>query len=382
MGYLHVEIESSQTPKYKGAPCGDMFEVHRMAGSTLIILSDGLGSGIKANIAATMCIARLKELIRSGVTLRKAFAAVVDTMNHAARNDLPYAVFTVARILTQGQAVILNYEMPPAVYISNRSSEVLPRRTYTVEGSVVGESTCELNPREALLLVSDGVTQAGLGITHDLGWGIDNVNKFINSELENHRSVQDIPYSVHAKAMQYNRNYPGDDTTAVLAYSRLGSSVNILSGTPKNKETDEKIVNFFLARQGIKIICGGSTANVVSRITGKSLVIDESSATNITPPSFSMNGIDLVTEGAMTLNQLYNVIDEPRGEMDEDNPVTKLYDLIMLADRVNFYVGTNVNPASMNIKTTQLGIISREKIIPLLAGKLEKHGKFVNIKKF
>lgn len=102
MGYVHCEIDTHQVPKRAAAACGDVVAWDRTASATTVICADGLGSGIKANLAAQMCTARLHELLRQGRSLREAFASVAETMNRARGTDLPYAAFTVARVLNDG----------------------------------------------------------------------------------------------------------------------------------------------------------------------------------------------------------------------------------------------------------------------------------------
>jgi precorrin-3B methylase len=140
---------------------------------------------------------------------------------------------------------------------------------------------------------------------------------------------------------------------------------------------DRKTVNRFMSHEGIKIVAGATTAKIVASALGKQLEIDTIQLdSDLTPPTSAIEGIDLVTEGALTLNQLYNVLDADRDDMIEENPVTEIYDYIMYADRVIFYMGRAVNKAH-DISFMQLGMLSRENIVPLLADKLRKKGKLV-----
>jgi hypothetical protein len=130
--------------------------------------------------------------------------------------------------------------------------------------------------------------------------------------------------------------------------------------------------------KGIKIVCGATTARIVGDELGKNVMLDDDEDNDgITPPKSTLEGIDLVTEGLVTLNQLYNVLDENRDEMRDDNPVTQLYDYLILADRVNFFVGTAFNPANVSMSYKQRGLIPRKKVIGLIAEKLREMGKMI-----
>lgn len=377
MGYVHIEIDTFQASKKEGAPCGDVVHFERSPGATTIIVSDGLGHGIKANIAATMCVARLSELLKCGFSMRQAFTSLVKTMNLAAKENLPYAVFTVARILNDGVTTILSYQMPPPMLISKRFATALNQRTFTVEKSVIGEANCYLNDGEAIVIVSDGITQAGLGKGMKYGWEIDGVCKYVNSRLVAGSSMREIPEEVFKKSFEICKGNNDDDSTVVLAYTRIGQIVNVLSGPPIKKDHDKEVVDNFIKQHGTKIVCGGTTASIVSKHTGKNLIVDNTFANHFTPPSYKIDDIDLVTEGAVTLNQFYNIIDEDRVEMDDDNPATKLYDYMLNADRINFFVGANINPATHDIRFIQQGLVARHKIIPVIAAKLRELGKLV-----
>jgi hypothetical protein len=131
--------------------------------------------------------------------------------------------------------------------------------------------------------------------------------------------------------------------------------------------------------QGKKIICGGTTANVVAKVLNKKMDIDTNTIHSFTPPQYYINGIDLATEGAVTLNQLYNLIDEKRIYMDDFSPVTLLYDELMTADKIVFYLGGNNPISEASLDFIQRGIKPRKHIIPLLADKLKEFGKLVII---
>ncbi len=380
MNYVHVDIEVSQSSKRDKQPCGDVVKYFRTPNCTTIIISDGMGSGIKANIAATMCIARLEELVKSGFTLRQAFSNLVKTMEEARNNELPYAVFTIARILSDGLVTVLTYEMPPVFTLSKHHSMVLENRSMMIEKGVVKESDFKIQPGDALVFLSDGIEQAGLGKGYIHGWGDEGIQRFIDDQLQNGAIYREIPELLRREAINKWKGRQEDDCTVVAAYFRPGKTINIFTGPPTNSDNDSKIVEEFFASPGLKIVCGATTAKIVARETGAELEMEENYTSNITPVNYYLDGTDLVTEGAVTLNQVYNVWDEDTSTLDKDNPVTDLYSLLSVVDRVNFFVGMAQNPANSDISFAQMGILNRSKIVKLLAEKLENDGKLVVIK--
>lgn len=156
MEYLHVEIVSASNAKKPDAVSGDAFLSFRTPGATVIILADGIGSGVKANIYANMVISRIERLLNDGFSLRRAFSSLVKTMHEARGTEMPYAVFTVVRILNNGESTVLTYEMPESLFVGRHSTSVLKRRNFPLGNDVISETNLFLEPGEGLLLYSDG----------------------------------------------------------------------------------------------------------------------------------------------------------------------------------------------------------------------------------
>lgn len=378
-GYVHVEIESMQASKKAGAPCGDVLAYDRTPSSTTLVVSDGLGSGIKAHIAAQMCVSRLLESFKEGCSMRKAFSNVVNTMNEAKEKDLPYAVFTVVRILSDGVATILSYEMPAPILVTNKYAQVLKQRVVTLDNSIIGEANCHVEPGEGILVVSDGVSQAGLGKGFANGWTVDGVGQYINDCLSSGAPMKAVPKCVLSQARKMWGSSSGDDITAVLARCRWGKTVNILTGPPANRTKDVPTVKDFLLRDGKKIVSGGTTSKIVADVLGTEVSVEYDPYSTMTPAKYDITGVDLVTEGAITLNQVYNIFDEDPDAFDEVNGVTQLHEELLTADRVNIIMGQAINPANKDISFRQKGILTRQLIIPLIADKLRAAGKLVTI---
>ena len=379
MGYIHLEIESVQTPKKNGSACGDAWRAIRKPDATTIIVADGIGSGIKANIYANMIISRFINLIDRGFSLRRAFSSIVHTMHDARGTDAPYAVFTVARILKNGEATILGYEMPEAIFIGRHSSSVVKPRNITLGHEIISETNLFLEPGEGIMMFSDGISQAGTGMGFKFGWESSGVSRFINDCQSRAINNSLLAQMVHAQAREHWRDARGDDCTVVSAFCREGKVVNIMTGPPINKADDDKVTGKFLSRTGIKIVCGATTSQVVARKLGKEVQINKAEYSMIAPPGYSIEGVDIVTEGAITLNQVYNIFEADSKRYEPDTSVTLLCDALKEADKVSFIVGRAENLGHKDIAFTQRGILPRQTIVKLLIEKLDAAGKLVEI---
>jgi hypothetical protein len=379
MGYIHLEVINEQISKKAEQPSGDVIETERDNNSIIHILCDGAGSGIKANITATMYVARMKELIKCGFSVRQAFANTVQSMEETRKKNMPCAFFTVVRVLNEGAASILTYDMPDALFVAQRYATPLKSFTQTYFDGLVGEADCSLNIGEGILVVSDGIVQAGLGKGMTNGWGIDGLNKFVNDSLRNGAKIIELPKLILSEAKKIWKHKCEDDCTVSLIYCRKGRVINILTGPPLDPDNDLTFVNKFLANDGLKIVCGATTAKIVARVLEKQLEINPDFSSMIAPPSYEIDGIDLVTEGAVTLNQLYNIWGEDLERLEKKSPVTAMSAWLNVADRINFFVGKSENPAGDDISFKQSGILARKKIVELLIQKFREDGKFVYV---
>lgn len=375
--YIHTDVFGMQSPKKAGQPCGDAFGVYRDHTATTIVLSDGLGSGIKAHIAATMCVSRAIELIKEKMSLREAFTALTRTMDRAWGTGEPFAVFTLARILNTGHTTILTYEMPPPLIVTKTYAQLLRDRVYAQNKAIIHESTCVIGKGEGLMLVSDGITQAGIGKHFALGWESEGVRRFVQSLLPVERiQGNELAQLVHDNARSYWPFEKGDDCSVLFALNRRGVIVNLFSGPPENRSQDENWIKTFLQTEGIHIVCGGTSAKLIARFSHQPLqVIDTGSM--ITPPAYELDGIEVVTEGVVTLNQVFHLLDEDTATLHQQSAVSEVAWYLKMADRVNIWQGLAENVGDEQVEFRQQGLLNRKKILQKIVDKLQIQGKLV-----
>ena len=413
--YIHVEVEVSQSSKKAGMPCGDVVRWRRSNFGTNLVCADGLGSGMRAHISAEMCVARLFAAIEQGISLRKTFSSVAAQMEKSRDPKKPFAAFSILRIRPDGNATILSYDAPPPILVNKNGASILANRIFPLPGGLAIESNYQLQCGEGIMLMSDGITQAGIGYGPNTEWTSEGVVKAVNELLSRRLNFASIPQRIHQETLQrwqgmvdrgksspvqnrsfspysndaaraaaapYTHKVVGDDCSVVLAHCRTGQTVNIFTGPPMDKEQDAKCIKQFVETSGLKIVCGGTTAKIVAKYLGVSLEMEQEPVSVIAPPRYGIRGINLVTEGAVTLNQVYNVLDEDISKLNDDSGVTELRLLLNVADRVNFLVGCAENKANDDISFLQRGVLSRKVLVPLLADKLEREGKLVNVTYF
>ncbi|MEI6503868.1 MAG: SpoIIE family protein phosphatase, partial [Armatimonadota bacterium] len=256
---------------------------------------------------------------------------------------------------------------------------LLPQRTRTVENALIGESHLQLAPGDAIMAFSDGVTQSGLGLSQRLGWRVEGAQQHLTELLSQRRPLREMAQAVHDRARELWEGVGGDDVTVAMVLARLGKTLNIFTGPPSSKAHDRPVANRFLMMDGWKVVAGSTTSEIVADFLGQELKVEQDATSQLAPPRYYLDGVDLVTEGAITLNQVYNIIDEDPGNLEAETGVTELYRLLHEADRINFIVGVARNPAHGDLHFRQRGILTRSHIVPLLSEKLQELGQLVTV---
>lgn len=369
-----------QVSKKNKKVCGDYYTCYKSNESTIFVLCDGMGSGIKANISAIMIGTRIMGLLKSGMSLYDTCKSVVDTLHQARVENVPYSAFCIAKILPDGQFTVMSYEIPPPVVVEDTVVYTPAQRFFTIGYEVIAESIGRIKKGNSLILVTDGVTQAGLGLNHSLGWGMEGYISYLSKKLKSGADIETAAKDLVEETAKISGNIYMDDTTVAVLKCDNANILNIMTGPPSSRQYDYRYVKEFLKNKGKKVICGSSTAEMFSRVTGRAVTMKGKEISMARPPEYKIDGIDLVTEGAMTLSQLYNILGVNPESFDEESSVTELCRMLIEADVVNIFFGKAKNKAHKSIVFTQMGILSRAKVVSLITEKLQSMGKLVVVK--
>lgn len=368
---FYFDDHVSSISKKNQSVCGDVFGILRQPGYTLAILCDGIGSGIKANIAANMCCERIKDLSLSGLSLRKIFERISSDMEKSKTSDSFYCAVSAAMLFPDGKVIASVYEMPEPFILEDGGKWFKPDFKIIDKFS---EANFTLKENGALCFVSDGVTQAGMGAGGAIGE--DGVLNILNLNL--HKvMLAHMPRTLTLKAQEVSGSFD-DDTTAVILSSRQANALCVFSGPPLLKSNDETAVKKLLFFEGKKAVCGSTTMDIFCRITGKKAKIDTTFFTDFMPPEYEIDGLDFASEGAITLNQCFNIMNDKEILQKAQTTPVKLANLFLAADIIHFIEGMAVNKGHSDIMFKQMGILPREEIIYKIGRALVKADKVVS----
>jgi len=141
-----------------------------------------------------------------------------------------------------------------------------------------------LKEDEMLVVVSDGVTQAGLGGILPLGLGIEGLALSIKNNINLQENAQKIANQVIELCQAFYTQEIGDDTTALVVKFRQSREAVVFTGPPINRAQDSAVVRNFIEKKARKIVCGGTTANIVARETKQSVFVNFDYIDPLMPP--------------------------------------------------------------------------------------------------
>lgn len=378
-----VEIDYCNVPKHDQKISGDVFlqNVDPSNDSRYVCtLSDGLGSGVKANVLAMLTATMAQKFIIDKMDVTKAANTIRETLPICSVRKISYSTFTTVDVDSSRQkAVIVEFDNPPYILIRNgkdievRKKVLDLKRQKNIKRNSLMYSEINIGLGDRIVLFSDGVTQSGMGTKRlPLGWRLKGVESFLMKVIEKEQNISamNLVKLIVNEAVKNDIFIPKDDITCAVLYYRKARKLLVISGPPFDKGKDEYMVERFKSFDGRKVICGGTTSLIISKRLGKSIKVNIEERSEDVPPTSSMEGANLVTEGMLTLNKVAKML-EDQGSKDSGSKdgATKLINMLLNSDCIYFLVGTAVNEAHQDPNMpVELGLrrITVEKIVKLL----------------
>lgn len=364
--------------------CGDQVKTVRLPRETLVVLADGLGSGVKASILARLTSVIVATMLRHGVSLREVIETVSSTLPVCRERGVAYAAFTIVRIRhADGRFQIVGSDTPPPVLLKQSRREHVPMTAEIVAGKRLEIGEGVLAPGDFLGVMSDGVPYAGRGQLMNLKWGWDEIAASLEaSALSRSLSAERLVKGVIRETRLRYANDVGDDATFVGILARTPRRLMVFTGPPKEKAGDPLAVRTLMAFDGRRVVCGGTTGNIVADDLGEVIATDESTAREDIPPIGELRGVDLLTEGILTLARTLRLLGDHlrdgRRLPTDRNGANLLAEELLRSDSVFFLAGESTNPYYQNPLLPK-SVSIRQSLVTQLADVLVRLGKAVQI---
>ena len=391
---LFIEMESAQYTKTGQAACGDdvRFLTVEKENRHLAALSDGLGSGVKAHILATMTTSMAIKFLESNVPMLEAAEIIMDSLPVCEVRKIGYATFSLFDFRLGGKARITEMGNPGYIHLRG-TQEVMPLKDEMVVSShwpdrEVRECEADFRPGDRIIMCSDGVTQAALGQRRDMkfGWRRSGVLEFARRRIEAEReiSAKDLSDAIVREAFHLAPGGCKDDISCVVVYLRHPRVMRVLTGPPFYREHDADYARKGLLGEEHVVVCGGTTANIIERELGAkvSLTLADMRAAGGLPPVGHIAGVGIATEGILTLSRVLSALEEGRSPSFEPAAVRAILERMMSHDRIEFIIGTKVNESHQDPGIPQ-DLELRRTVVRRIAQTLEqKYRKNVIIQFF
>lgn len=385
-----VDVAYKSLNKFTEILCGDKVELLQTEDSHIMILADGMGSGVKANILATLTSKILGTMFLNGATLEECVETIVETLPVCQVRQVAYATFSILQVFHNGDAYLVEFDNPGCIYVRDGKLISIPQNIRIIEDKKINEFRFQVKKGDALILMSDGTIHAGVGKLLNFGWTWDSIAEYAVKQYKLTISAMRLASSLCRACDELYMFRPGDDTTVAVMRIIDRKVVHLMTGPASDQKDDTAMVQDFMTGENTKrIVCGGTSATICSRVLNRPMNVSLDYVDPEIPPIAYIKGLELVTEGVLTLNRVIHLLkryvknesisEDFFLELDRANGgsmVAKL--LIEECTELHLYVGKAINSAYQNPGLPfDLGI--RQNLVEQLKHTVEEMGKQVSI---
>ena len=390
MNDLCADIGYKSINHYGEQLCGDHVDVVEPSDdSTVIVLSDGLGSGVKASILSTLTSKIISTMLAEGLSLEECVETIAATLPVCSVRGVAYSTFTIIHLMNNQVAELIQYDNPHAIVIRDGEVWDYPKTEMHIGGKKIYKSVIKLQENDIFVAMSDGCPHAGIGMSYNFGWKREDIAAFMEALARCGYTAKTLSTMLVDECDRLYEHKPGDDVTACVVRIRKRVPMNMLFGPPSNRDDADRMMSLFFSKEGKHIICGGTTSSIAAKFLRKPLKASLNFEASDVPPIAEIEGVDLVTEGVITVNKVLEYAKDYLGEnkhyehwsfkQDGASLICRL--LFEEATDINFYVGRAVNPAQQN-PDLPINFNIKMNLVEELSQCLKKMGKKIKVSYF
>jgi hypothetical protein len=390
MNDLCADIGYKSVNHYGEELCGDHVDVvEQDDNSTVIVLADGLGSGVKASILSTLTSKIISTMMAEGLPIEECVSTIAATLPVCSVRGVAYSTFTIIHLKNNETAEIIQYDNPQVIVIRDEENYDYPKTEMNIGGKKIFKSVIKLRENDIFVAMSDGCPHAGIGMSYNFGWKREDIISFVESLAPVGYTAKTLSTIIVDECFKLYGGKPGDDATACIVRIRKREPMNILFGPPSNRDDANRMMSLFFSKEGKHIICGGTTSSIASKYLGKPIKASLDFTQSDVPPTAEIEGVDLVTEGVITVNKVVEYANDYLGEnkhyehwsikRDGASLISRL--LFEEATDINFYVGRAINPAHQN-PDLPINFSIKMNLVEELSACLKKMGKRIKVSYF
>ena len=381
---LCLEYGCTSVNKYGEELCGDNVVSIVDGDYTTLVLADGLGSGVKANILSTLTSKILCTMAANGIDIDECVETLIQTLPVCHVRGVAYSTFSLIHVNNEGKGFLYEFDNPQAIYYHNGKCIDFQREKLTIFEKSVFKSELNLEENDIIMVMSDGTVHAGIGQILNFGWERQQIMEHLDRNIKPNMSARAVSCLLTSACNDLYLDKPGDDTTVAAVKFRRRVNVNIMVGPPVDKEKDNYYVGQFMEGDCKRVVCGGTSSQIVARYLNKPLRTSFDFPDKDVPPIGFIEGVDLTTEGVLTLRRLLELSEKyisindltPKIFTKQDGASLLANVLFEEATHIKFFVGQSVNVAHQGLP---IDITMKMKLVEKLASNIRAMGKTVEL---
>ena len=370
--------------------CGDHVDVVEQGdNSTVIVLADGLGSGVKASILSTLTSKIISTMMAEGLTLEDCVETIAQTLPICSVRGVAYSTFTILHLVDNREMELIQYDNPLVILLRDGKNYDYPKTEMNIGGKKIYKSVIKLAENDIFVAMSDGCPHAGIGLAYNFGWKRDDIIGFMETVAIAGYTAKTLSTILIDEVNKLYERKPGDDATACVVRIRRREPMNILFGPPSNRDDCNRMMSLFFSKEGKHIVCGGTTSSIAAKYLGKPIKASLNFVKSDIPPIAEIEGVDLVTEGVITINRVVEYAKDSIGDnrlyekwsFGHDGASLICRMLFEEATDINFFVGRAINPAHQN-PDLPINFNIKMNLVEELSACLRKMGKRIKVSYF
>lgn len=370
--------------------CGDHVDVVEQGeNSTVIVLADGLGSGVKASILSTLTSKIISTMMAEGLTLEDCVETIAQTLPICSVRGVAYSTFTILHLVDNCEMELIQYDNPLVILLRDGKNYDYPKTEMNIGGKKIYKSVVKLLENDIFVAMSDGCPHAGIGLAYNFGWKREDIISFMETIAIAGYTAKTLSTILIDEVNKLYERKPGDDATACVVRIRRREPMNILFGPPSNRDDCNRMMSLFFSKEGKHIVCGGTTSSIAAKYLGKPIKASLNFVKSDIPPIAEIEGVDLVTEGVITINRVVEYAKDSVGEnrlyekwsFGHDGASLICRMLFEEATDINFFVGRAINPAHQN-PDLPINFNIKMNLVEELSACLRKMGKRIKVSYF
>ena len=391
MNNLFADIGYRSINHYGEELCGDHIDVidQNEENSTVIVLADGLGSGVKASILSTLTSKIISTMVSEGLSLEECISTIAATLPVCSVRGVAYSTFTLIRLVNNEYAEIMEYDNPAVILLRDGRGVEIPKKEVNIGGKLIYSSRIKPQENDIFIAMSDGCIHAGVGMSLNFGWGRRDIVTFMETFYDVGFTAKTLSTILLDECNRLYGGKPGDDTSVCTIRIKRREPMNLLFGPPSNRDDCDKMMSLFFSKEGKHIVCGGTTSSIAAKYLGKPIRTEIDFLDPDIPPISHIEGVDLVTEGVITVNRVLEYAKDYLKDnesykhwsykQDGASQICRL--LFEEATDINFYVGRAMNPAHQN-PDLPINFNIKMQLVVELSDCLRKMGKRIKVSYF